>query len=114
MTPPTDPDLLPEAVGDRVLRLASMATKQPVDALSIGRYRAETWSDGCLGLGGPAEICLAALTDGWEVEVLTPNQTLVYRTDVTGMNIRRDGQDSGSRDRLHPATRDRLLATAAT
>lgn len=48
----------------------------------------KTWSDGCLGLGGPAESCLAALVDGFRVEMETAGKTYIYRTDKTGAAVR--------------------------
>ena len=48
----------------------------------------KTWSDGCLGLGGPAESCLMALVDGFLVEMEAKGKTYVYRTDKTGASIR--------------------------
>ena len=48
----------------------------------------KTWSDGCLGLGGPAESCIAALTDGFRVELVSEGKTYVYRTDKTGASVR--------------------------
>lgn len=47
-----------------------------------------TWSDGCLGLGGPAESCLAALTEGFRVELEAQGKTYIYRTDKTGAAVR--------------------------
>lgn len=46
------------------------------------------WSDGCLGLGGPAESCLMALVPGFRIELQTKGQTYVYRTDKTGSSVR--------------------------
>ena len=46
------------------------------------------WSDGCLGLGGPAESCLMALVPGFRVEMQAKGQTYVYRTDKTGVSVR--------------------------
>ena len=42
----------------------------PTDQITLQTHNRRTWSDGCLGLGGPAEICLMALTDGWQVEAI--------------------------------------------
>lgn len=46
------------------------------------------WSDGCLGLGGPAESCLQAIVPGFKVEMLAQGKTYFYRTDKTGGAIR--------------------------
>src|SRR5688572_11898866 len=56
---------------------AQLAATLNVDAESITilESNATEWSDSCLGLGGPAESCLAAITPGYEV-------TLVYEETV--------------------------------
>lgn len=71
-----------------------LATKLGVDESSIVIMLIEekTWSDGCLGLGGPAESCLAALVDGFRVEMEAKGKTYVYRTDKTGGNIRAESK----------------------
>jgi hypothetical protein len=57
---------------------------------TITRATQRTWSDGCLGLGGPAEGCLAAMTPGWRVVVTSNNRrsTWVYRTNRNGSSVR--------------------------
>jgi hypothetical protein len=57
---------------------------------TITRATPRTWSDGCLGLGGPAEGCLAAMTPGWRVVVTSNNgrSTWVYRTNQNGSSVR--------------------------
>jgi hypothetical protein len=46
------------------------------------------WSDGCLGLGGPAEGCLFAITPGYEVKMEANGKLYTYRTDMTGLSVR--------------------------
>ncbi len=48
------------------------------------------WSDSCLGLGGPAESCLMAITPGYEVTMQAQGKTYVYRTDTAGTIVRVD------------------------
>lgn len=57
---------------------------------TITRATQRTWSDGCLGLGGPAESCLFAMTPGWRVVVTSNNnrRTWIYRTNQNGSSIR--------------------------
>ncbi|NEZ62903.1 hypothetical protein D0962_08925 [Leptolyngbyaceae cyanobacterium CCMR0082] len=64
----------------------------PSNQISIQHHSRQTWSDGCLGLGGPAELCLAALTEGWQVEAIDTetNETYIYRTNLNGDQIRRE------------------------
>lgn len=107
-------DTLPSVIGDRVKADLAAHLGVPVDRLSIESYSRETWSDGCLGLGGPAESCLAALTEGWRVEVIDTeaNQRHVYRTDLAGDQIRRQEQDREAAQSLPSSVRDRIFEAA--
>ncbi|MBE9039197.1 hypothetical protein IQ235_00105 [Oscillatoriales cyanobacterium LEGE 11467] len=101
---------LPTAIAGRVK--AKLQREIGDASLQIGRYSRETWTDGCLGLGGPAESCLAALTEGWQVEVIdtTTNKSYFYRTTLNGDSIRR----STLSHNLPPSLRDRIFQTAAS
>ncbi|MHB1319244.1 MAG: hypothetical protein ACYCYF_11550 [Anaerolineae bacterium] len=46
------------------------------------------FSDSCLGLGGPAESCLAAITPGYKVTLAAGGATYVYHVDEMGGNVR--------------------------
>ncbi|MEB3214312.1 MAG: hypothetical protein VKL39_23385, partial [Leptolyngbyaceae bacterium] len=81
-----------DEVRDRLLNHVSTETGIPLSSLTILSASAETWSDSCLGLGGPAELCLAAETPGWRFEVSDGSITYVYRTDETGQTIRQEPQ----------------------
>lgn len=63
-----------------------LATKLGADEKSIVILQVKdmSWNDSCLGLGGPAESCLQALTPGFEVEMLVEGKTYIYRTDKIG------------------------------
>lgn len=52
------------------------------------------WSDGCLGLGGPAESCIAVITPGYEITILAQGAERVYRTNEDGTIIRREEKES--------------------
>lgn len=69
---------------------ADLAAKLGVAAsgITIMLVEEKTWSDGCLGLGGPAEACIAALVDGFRVELRAQGREYVYRTDKTGASVR--------------------------
>lgn len=71
-----------------------LANKLSVDEKSIVimQITDTTWNDGCLGLGGPAEICLQALVPGFKVEMLVQGKTYIYRTDKTGDTLRAEKQ----------------------
>jgi len=101
-------DSLPDAIASTVK--ADLREEIGDTSLQIGRYSRETWSDGCLGLGGPAESCLAALTEGWQVEVIdSTGKSYFYRTDLDGNQIRR----STLEDNLPPSLRDRIFQKVA-
>jgi|GEM_PF-1205328 hypothetical protein len=77
-------DDLSESVRESVYREISAQSGVAISELRIVETRRETWSDGCLGLGGPADSCLQALVPGWRVIVESDAQTWVYRTDESG------------------------------
>lgn len=102
---------LPDEVGDRVLQRAAQDSGRPVAQWQIVNASSETWPDGCLGLGGPAELCSMAMVPGWRVEVTNGQQQWVYRTNETGQVIRREPQNSSAE--LPSELGDRLLRIAA-
>lgn len=81
-------DRLPSTVANAVIQDLSRRTGIPAQRLEIVEYSRENWTDGCFGLGGPAELCLAAIVPGWRVVVSDGSQTWVYRTDNVGRSFR--------------------------
>jgi hypothetical protein len=59
-----------------------------IEEISITTHDQMTWSDSCLGLGGPAESCLAAEVEGWLVVLTVDGKTYNARTDWLGDQIR--------------------------
>lgn len=59
-----------------------------VEKVEILSYEAAEWSDSCLGLGGPAESCLAVMVPGLKVELSAEGKTYIARTDELGDVIR--------------------------
>ena len=81
-------DLPPVAV---VKARAALATELNVgiETITIESYEPQEWSDSCLGLGGPAESCLAAIHPGWQVILsVGGDETYEVRTDELGEIIR--------------------------
>lgn len=71
---------------------AQVAEKSGVDqglVIVLTAYEKD-WSDSCLGLGGPAESCLFAITPGYEVSVQVKGVEQKYRTNADGSVIRRE------------------------
>ncbi len=80
-------DALPEAV----LLAQSWLAEQfgvPVDRVQIVDTEQVEWQDSCLGLGGPAESCLQAITPGYRVTLDVDGTLYEVHTDATGVNIR--------------------------
>jgi hypothetical protein len=70
----------------------ALAAKLDVDVSTIVVLEAiETdWSDSCLGLGGPAESCLQAITPGYNVLLVQSGVEYRYRTNEDGTSVRED------------------------
>ena len=56
--------------------------------VAINVYERAEWTDSCLGLGGPAESCLAAPHPGWLVMLAVNDQFYEVRTDELGNIVR--------------------------
>lgn len=48
----------------------------------------QTWSDGCLGIAAPDEICTQALVEGWLIRLMANGDIYDYRTNATGSVFR--------------------------
>ena len=88
--PSTPEAALPDEVEMAVK--AALAEEIGDTVTTVESYSRQTWSDGCLGLGGPAEACLAALTEGWQVELVdsATGDRYTYRTNEEGSAVRLD------------------------
>jgi hypothetical protein len=81
---------LPNSVKNAVLRDIASRTRFEVSALRIVQAERQEWSDGCLGLGGPAESCMAGIVRGWRVTAEGGRQTFIYRTNESGSVVRQE------------------------
>lgn len=60
-----------------------------IESVTIESYERADWSDSCLGLGGPAESCLAVITPGWQVSLMVDgSDSYEVRTDELGEIVR--------------------------
>ena len=108
---PIEVQPLPDTVRSRIQTDLSNHLSIPPSQISILRHSHETWFDGCLGLGGPAEACLMALTEGWQVEAVAPTgESYFYRTDLSGDQIRRSTLDHN----LPPSVEAHIFQMAET
>ena len=90
---PADTNGAPETEGAEdatAAAVAHLASELGVAEADIEVVSAEAteFSDSCLGLGGPAESCLQAITPGWTVMLEAEGQTYEVRTDETGQQAR--------------------------
>ncbi|HEY9833912.1 MAG TPA: hypothetical protein V6D26_25400 [Stenomitos sp.] len=105
---------LPNSVTNAVLRTAAGQLGVPRSQLQIIEAEPQTWSDRCLGLGSPVELCERALTPGWRVVVGGQQQRLVYHTDDTGSILRLNQSAGGVGDvSLPQSVVNIVLQTAA-
>ena len=81
-------DVVADDVVAAVLQAAASSHSVPAEDLEVASATAKSWPDGCLGLGGPDEICTLAIVDGWEVVVINGDNRWVYRTDADGLAVR--------------------------
>ena len=59
-----------------------------VEEVTIISSEQVEWTDSCLGLGGPAEICAAAITPGWQATFEVNGQQYEVRVDESGTTVR--------------------------
>jgi hypothetical protein len=59
-----------------------------IEQVQIVEVEQAEWTDSCLGLGGPNESCLQAITPGWRAVFEINGQRYEVRTDETGSAIR--------------------------
>jgi hypothetical protein len=60
----------------------------PVQDVKVVSIQEMTWSDSCLGLGGPEESCLQAETPGFRIQALVGGRLYTVRTNTDGSAIR--------------------------
>lgn len=78
---------LPEAVGDRILEVASEASGRPESELTLVEAKPQTW-DGCLGIVAVDGICTTVAIAGWQVVVASETGSWIYHSDAEGADIR--------------------------
>ncbi|MBN1122301.1 MAG: hypothetical protein JXJ17_14585 [Anaerolineae bacterium] len=91
---PTDPPVAipdPPYAAISARQMLSDEEGLPLEQITIVSHERHEWSDSCLGLGGPAEICAQVTTPGWQIELKAEGQTYRYRADQNGDVIRREG-----------------------
>ena len=83
---------LSDRVASAVITEVSKQTGISTRNLKITQYSRQTWSNGCLGISKPGEICTQALVEGWRVVVSGNKRTWVYRSNRNGRILRLESQ----------------------
>lgn len=78
---------LPAAAEYLRIELAQSLNLSPDEVVVMNAERA-TWTDSCLGLGGPAESCALMMTEGYRVVLSAGFGRYTYRTNLDGSVIR--------------------------
>lgn len=84
------PSSLPDAVRMAVLEMAAVQVGLPSQQFTVVKAVPKIWSDGCLGLAEPGQMCTAVLVKGWQVTLTANRQQWVYRTNTSGSAIKYD------------------------
>jgi len=86
--PPKMSPQAPSSVIQATMQDLSRRLKIPAQQIRVQQTQAQTWPNGCLGLGKPDELCTQALVPGWQVILGQGNKTWTYRTNQTGSQLR--------------------------
>ena len=78
----------PKSLTWRVRRDLARRVSIPARNLRVTEAQRQTWSDACLDLATPGEMCAQQLVEGWRIVVSHGQQSWVYHTDANGRSIR--------------------------
>lgn len=82
---PTATPLSPEAQRAAAELLKALGLQGQVELVSVEKV---DWTDSCLGLGGPAESCLQAITPGYKMVMTVAGKTYEVRTNEDASVVR--------------------------
>ncbi|NJN31453.1 MAG: hypothetical protein HC824_14300 [Synechococcales cyanobacterium RM1_1_8] len=91
---------LPAGVGGRILAVAAEDQKLSLATLRIQASRDREWDDGCLNLAGEGEVCIQAITWGWQTLIGDGVRQWVYHSDHMGEQVRLNGLASDTEARI--------------
>jgi len=105
---------LPARIANAVVIDLSRQTRISARELQVTQYRRQKWSDGCLGLAKPGEICTQAVVDGWRIVVSNGQRDWVYRTNRNGQVLRLENRNTANNSNNLPRNiANRVLRDAA-
>jgi hypothetical protein len=109
---PIQVERFPRRIANPVRRDLADRLKLPRQQLTIASATFDTWTDDCLGLNAPGELCIQIPIEGWRVEVTNGHRSWFYRTDLNGRNIRLESEIGAIS--LPPQIGDRILSLSST
>lgn len=77
----------PRAVESAIQKLSQELNLDPQEIEVVSALQT-TWSDSCLGLGGPDELCMQVITPGWQVILSAEGVQYELHTDQDGSSVR--------------------------
>jgi len=84
-----DPAVQKRVVGAAQSLLAKKLKVKP-GQITLVSIEPASWSDACLGLPGPGEMCAEMITDGYKVVLAVNGQNYTIRTDQAGRIVRQE------------------------
>jgi hypothetical protein len=76
----------PAALNQR--QVLAMQLQLDLQEVQITNIEAVTWSDACLGVPNPAELCAAAATPGYRITLTANGEQYLYHTNNDGSQVR--------------------------
>lgn len=107
---------IPRSVLDAVRREIARTYRVPPGQIKVVSATQQSWSDSCLGLRQPGEVCgQVFIQNGWRVVLSNGAQTWAVRTDGTGRLVRLEGQNQprNNNSQLPNSITNAVLRTAA-
>lgn len=94
----------PESLVNTLRQSLSQQTGIPAKKLRVVESSPKTWTNGCLELAKPDEMCTQVMVSGWRIVFSNGTRQWVYRTDATGKNYRLETPRPRSRSPLPTTT----------
>ena len=106
-------DTLPNFVARRIRQDLAERLNVPVQDLVVENATPQVWHDHCLELAGPDEDCVQGSKRGWRVEIESPLQAWVYRSDRTATQLRLESLFNSEQIDFSAAVSQTLLETVS-
>ncbi len=82
-----------EEIPDEILQAIARGLGFDPGELQVQELEQVEWSNSCLGLAGPDEMCAEVITPGYRLIVRAGDRQYQVHTDLSGMNLRIAGEE---------------------